>query len=96
MSAIQIKVDGDQVSLIYEEKNGENIARRLNQLKDALGITWYGMAAVFGLKPTEASVRLFKRWARDPSLASYQEMPDSQWKYLLTLTEGQEVIKRQD
>ncbi|EJE4183728.1 hypothetical protein M3890_004645 [Vibrio parahaemolyticus] len=95
MSAIQIKVDDEQVSLIYEEKNGENIAKRLNQLKDALGVSWYGVAVVFGLKPTEASVRLFKRWARDPSYSSFQEMPESQWKFLLTLTEGQEAIKRQ-
>lgn len=92
MSAIKIAVDGDNVSVQYEPKTAQNIEARLQQLKQSLGVTWYGVAVVFGLKPTEASVRLFKRWARDPSMASFQEMPESQWKVLLMLTDGQEPI----
>lgn len=93
MSAITITVDGGEVSVHYEEKTSENIEKRLRQLKDALGVTWYGVAVVLGMKPTEGSVRLFKRWARDPSMASFQEMPESQWKLLLTLIDGQEAIQ---
>ncbi len=92
MSAIKISVDGDNVKVTYEEKTSENIEKRLRQLKDALGVTWYGVAIVLNMQPTESSVRLFKRWARDPSMSSFQEMPESQWKLLLTIVEGQNSI----
>ncbi|HGY0655662.1 TPA: hypothetical protein ACNUQQ_003088 [Vibrio cholerae] len=92
MSAIKIIVNDDFVTLEYEEKNGQNIDKRLRQLKSTLGVTWYGVASVLGMKPTEASVRLFKRWCRSPDMASYQEMPESQWKVLLMLTIGQKPI----
>ncbi|WP_412497239.1 hypothetical protein [Vibrio fluvialis] len=90
MSAIKIIVNGDFVSLEYEEKTGKNIDIRLRQLKSTLGVTWYGVASALGMKPTEASVRLFKRWCRSPEMASHQEMPESQWKVLLMLTLGQD------
>ncbi len=92
MSAIEIKTEGKNVSIEYEPQSPENIERRLIQLKEALGVSWYGVAVIFDLKPTEASTRLFKRWARDPSMSSYQKMPESQWKVLLMLTSGQEKI----
>lgn len=92
MSAIKITVVDGNVELQYEEKTAKNIKARLNQLKNELGITWCGVALVFGLKPTDSSVKLFKRWSRDPSLSSSQEMPDNLWKLLLMLVEGQEKI----
>lgn len=92
MPAITIKVIDGQVTVLYEKKTSENIDKRLRQLKAALDVEWYGVATVFNLKPTEANVRLMRRWCRDPSKASYQEMPESQWKLLLTLTEGQPPI----
>ncbi|MEZ8082829.1 hypothetical protein [Enterovibrio norvegicus] len=95
MSAITITVDSGEVYLSYEEKTGENIEKRLRQLKDSLGVTWYGVAVVLDMQPTEGSVRLFKRWARDPSMASFQEMPESKWKLLLTLVDGQTGIRKQ-
>lgn len=92
MSAISVVVDDGVVRVFYEEKTAENIDRRLRQLKLALGVTWYEVATVLDMKNTEASVRLFKRWCRDPSMASFQEMPESKWKLLLTLVEGQNAI----
>ena len=96
MSAISIHIENGIVTVSYEEKSPENITKRLNQLKEALNVTWYGVATVLDMKPTEGSVRLFKRWARDPLLSSsYQEMPESKWKLLLTLIEGQTPINLQ-
>lgn len=92
MSAISIQIDNGIVTVVYEEKSPENVTKRLNQLKEALNVTWYGVATVLDMKPTEGNVRLFKRWARDPSLSSYQEMPESKWKFLLTLIDGQTPI----
>ena len=94
MSAINIKVNDGAVTVSYEEKTGVNISRRLNQLKSALGVTWYGVATVLDMKPTESNVRLFKRWCRDPLMASFQEMPEAKWKLLLTLVDGQHPIDR--
>ncbi|ELV7517773.1 hypothetical protein [Photobacterium damselae] len=93
MTAIKIHVENGLVTVSYEEKTAENITRRLNQLKEALNVTWYGVATVLDMKPTEGSVRLFKRWVRDPSMSSYQEMPESKWMLLLTLIEGQTALK---
>lgn len=90
--AITISVKDGLVSTSYEPKTSENIARKLNQLKMHLGVTWYGVAEVLGLQPTEGSVRLFKRWARDPSMSSYREMPENQWKLLLAIVDGQSGI----
>ena len=92
MNAIMINFDGDQITVSYEEKTAVNIEKRLRQLKEALGVTWYGVAVVLGMKANEGSVRLFKRWARDPSMSSFQEMPESQWKLLLTIVQGQKPI----
>ncbi|MDN3686186.1 hypothetical protein [Vibrio sinaloensis] len=94
MSAITISVsESGQVSVEYETKTRESIGRRLNQLKDGLGIDWYGVAYLLNMQPNENSVRLMKRWQTDPSLASFQEMPEHKWKLLLTLVEGQEPLK---
>lgn len=87
---IKIIVDEEgNVSLEHEPKTAENIKARLDQFKELLGTTWYGVVAALGMKPTEGNVRLLRRWVRDPSMASFQEMPDSQWKFLLMLLEGQ-------
>ncbi len=97
MSAIKISVDNGIVTVNYEEKNAVNITKRLNQLKNNLGVTWYGVATVLDMKPTEASVRLFKRWVRDPAKSSsYQEMPEAKWMLLLTLIDGQDKISKYD
>ncbi|RZQ33204.1 hypothetical protein [Vibrio vulnificus] len=92
MSAIKVIVENGHVELSYEEKTPENIGKRLNQLKQHLGVTWYGVAKVFNMKPSESSVRLFARWQRDPSQASYQEMPENSWKLLLALLDGQDPL----
>lgn len=96
MSAIQIIVnDGGQVSVKYEKKTRENIGRRLAQLEEGLSINKYGVAYLLNMQPNESSVRLMKRWQTDPSLASFQEMPEHKWKLLLTLVEGQDPLVSQ-
>lgn len=89
MSAIKIQVDNRHVTVSHEEKTAENISRRFEQLKQALGINEYGLTVLMGLKPTEDSKRLLNRWQREPSAKSYQEMPEHKWKHLLTLVDGQ-------
>lgn len=93
MTAIKLSVVDGKVAISYEEKTSKNIDKRLKQLKESLGVTWYGVAEVMGLKPTEASAKLLGRWGRDPSKSSFQEMPESQWKVLLMLTEGKRASK---
>ncbi|WP_425667831.1 hypothetical protein ACPUEJ_24355 (plasmid) [Vibrio tubiashii] len=90
MSAIQITVSDDgKVSVSYEKKTRENIGRRLQQLEECLNIDKYGVAYLLNMQPNESGVRLMKRWQTDPSLTSFQEMPEHKWKLLLTLVEGQ-------
>ena len=93
MSAIQISVSDDgQVSVNYEKKTRENIGRRLEQLEEGLNIDKYGVAYLLNMQPNENSVRLMQRWQTDPSMASFQEMPEHKWKLLLTLVEGQDPL----
>ncbi|MGR2997558.1 hypothetical protein ABMY12_20685 [Vibrio vulnificus] len=88
-SAVTVQVVDGKVSIIYEAKTPENIAKRLFQAKQELGVTWYGVASLLGLEPTENNVRLLSRWQRDSSARSAREMPENAWKNLLMLLEGQ-------
>ena len=87
-----MKVVEGKVFISYEAKTPENIAKRLLQAKQKLGVTWYGVASLLGLEPTENNVRLLQRWQRDPSKGSAREMPDARWIVLLTLVHGQTSI----
>ena len=88
-SAVTVQVVDGKVFISYETKTPETVAKRLLQAKQELGVTWYGVASLLGLEPTENNVRLLSRWQRDPSSSSAREMPENAWKNLLMLLQGQ-------
>lgn len=79
---LDIRCENKIVTVGYEQATPEKVRQYLDQLKDALDTTWFGLCPLFSMEPTEANTRVLRRWCN----ANDRPIPDHHWRMLLILT----------
>lgn len=80
-SVLDIRCENKIVTVDYEKASPEKVGQYLDQLKDALDTTWFGICPLFSMEPREANTRVLRRWCN----ADDRAIPDHHWRMLLIL-----------
>ena len=77
--ALDIRCENKIVTVDYEKASPEKVRQYLDQLKDDLETTWFGLCPLFSMESTEANTRVLRRWCN----VNDRPIPDHHWRMLL-------------
>ncbi|MFB5180959.1 hypothetical protein [Vibrio alginolyticus] len=91
MKGIQVKKVNGEIQVITEEPTQDAIRAYIDELKERLDTSLYGICPLFNLKPDDNGCRTIRKWYAKGG--HHVEMPVQQWRMLLVMVHGFRKIR---
>ncbi|EGR0199571.1 hypothetical protein ACXIVC_21925 [Vibrio parahaemolyticus] len=92
MKGLEVRKVGKEISVISEEPTPELIRAYIEELKERLDTTLFGICPLFNLKPDDNGCRTIRKWYAQGN--HRVNMPIQHWRMLLVYVHGFEALKQ--
>ena len=94
MKGLEVKKVDGQITVMSEEASPELIRAYIDELKERLSTTLYGICPLFNLKPDDNGCRTIRKWYAQGN--HRVNMPPQHWRMLLVYVHGFKAIKKSE